>query len=79
MRFARLIRRLPRSCSSPDDRIPRVFPRLPASSRFPKMRFYADLHIHSKYSRATSRDLDFHHLVLWAKKKGVTVVGTGVV
>jgi DNA helicase-2/ATP-dependent DNA helicase PcrA len=41
------------------------------------MRFYADLHIHSKYSRATSRDLDFHHLVLWAKKKGVTVVGTG--
>ena len=41
------------------------------------MRFYADLHIHSKYSRATSRDLDFHHLALWAKKKGVTVVGTG--
>jgi DNA helicase-2/ATP-dependent DNA helicase PcrA len=41
------------------------------------MRFYADLHIHSKYSRATSGDLDFHHLALWAKKKGVTVVGTG--
>ena len=71
MRFVRLIRRLPRSCSSRDDRIPRVSPRLP------KMRFYADLHIHSKYSRATSRDLDFHHLALWAKKKGVTVVGTG--
>jgi len=41
------------------------------------MRFYADLHIHSKYSRATSGDLDFHHLALWAKKKGITVVGTG--
>jgi DNA helicase-2/ATP-dependent DNA helicase PcrA len=41
------------------------------------MRFYADLHIHSKYSRATSGDLDFHHLALWAKKKGVTAIGTG--
>jgi DNA helicase-2/ATP-dependent DNA helicase PcrA len=41
------------------------------------MPFYADLHIHSKYSRATSGDLDLHHLTLWAKKKGVTVVGTG--
>ncbi|HWL53637.1 MAG TPA: UvrD-helicase domain-containing protein [Chthoniobacteraceae bacterium] len=41
------------------------------------MPFYADLHIHSKYSRATSRNLDFFHLALWAKKKGVRVVGTG--
>jgi len=41
------------------------------------MSFYADLHIHSKYSRATSGDLDFFHLALWAKKKGITVVGTG--
>ncbi len=41
------------------------------------MSFHADLHIHSKYSRATSGDLDFHHLALWAKKKGVRVVGTG--
>lgn len=41
------------------------------------MPFYADLHIHSKYSRATSRDLDFFHLALWAKKKGLGVVGTG--
>lgn len=41
------------------------------------MPFYADLHIHSKYSRATSGDLDLYHLTLWAKKKGVTVVGTG--
>lgn len=41
------------------------------------MPFYADLHIHSKYSRATSRNLDFFHLALWAKKKGISVVGTG--
>lgn len=41
------------------------------------MSFYADLHVHSKYSRATSRELDFFHLALWAKKKGITVVGTG--
>ncbi|MFL6198754.1 MAG: UvrD-helicase domain-containing protein [Thermoanaerobaculia bacterium] len=41
------------------------------------MRFYADLHIHSKYSRATSRDADLEHLALWAKRKGITVVGTG--
>src|SRR5690606_23183961 len=41
------------------------------------MRFHADLHIHSKYSRATSRDLDLEHLSEWAQRKGVTVVGTG--
>ena len=39
--------------------------------------FYADLHLHSKYSRATSRDLDLEHLFLWARKKGVQVLGTG--
>lgn len=41
------------------------------------MRFYADLHIHSKYSRATSRDLDIKHLTLWAARKGIRVLGTG--
>lgn len=41
------------------------------------MRFHADLHIHSKYSRATSRDLDLEHLSWWACRKGVSVVGTG--
>jgi uncharacterized protein (TIGR00375 family) len=39
--------------------------------------FYADLHVHSKYSRATSRDCDLEHLAGWARRKGVTVVGTG--
>ncbi|HET6344752.1 MAG TPA: AAA family ATPase, partial [Myxococcota bacterium] len=41
------------------------------------MPFYADLHIHSKYSRATSRDCDLEHLALWARRKGIAVVGTG--
>ena len=41
------------------------------------MRFHADLHIHSKYSRATSRDLDLEHLAWWAARKGIAVVGTG--
>lgn len=41
------------------------------------MAFYADLHIHSKYSRATSKHCDLEHLALWACKKGITVVGTG--
>ena len=41
------------------------------------MRFYADLHIHSKYSRATSRNCDLEHLALWARRKGIAVVATG--
>ncbi len=39
--------------------------------------FYADLHIHSKYSRATSKDCDLEHLALWAQKKGLSVISTG--
>lgn len=39
--------------------------------------FYADLHIHSKYSRATSRDADLPHLAEWARRKGVSLLGTG--
>jgi DNA helicase-2/ATP-dependent DNA helicase PcrA len=41
------------------------------------MKFIADLHIHSHFSRATSRDLTFEHLHKWAQLKGVQVVGTG--
>jgi DNA helicase II / ATP-dependent DNA helicase PcrA len=48
-----------------------------ASGRMAAMRFHADLHVHSKYSRATSRDLDLEHLFAWAARKGVGVVGTG--
>ncbi len=41
------------------------------------MRYFADLHVHSKYSRATSRDCDLEHLSWWAQRKGIEVVGTG--
>ena len=41
------------------------------------MEFIADFHIHSKYSRATSRDMDIQHLVEWAKLKGIALMGTG--
>lgn len=41
------------------------------------MRFHADLHVHSKHSRATSRDLDLEHLSFWAARKGIALVGTG--
>ncbi len=41
------------------------------------MEFIADFHIHSKYSRATSRDMDVKHLAEWAKLKGITLMGTG--
>ena len=39
--------------------------------------FYADLHIHSKFSRACSRDCDLEHLALWGRRKGISVIGTG--
>jgi len=41
------------------------------------MKFIADLHIHSKYSRATSKDMDLEELDKWAKIKGIKVLGTG--
>ena len=41
------------------------------------MKFIADLHIHSKYSRATSKDMDVENLNKWAKIKGIKVLGTG--
>jgi uncharacterized protein (TIGR00375 family) len=41
------------------------------------MRFIADFHLHSKFSRATSRDMEVETLARWAKKKGITLLGTG--
>lgn len=41
------------------------------------MFFYADLHIHSKYSRATSKDCNLEQLAIWAQKKGLSVISTG--
>lgn len=39
--------------------------------------FRADLHIHSRFSRATSRALNLPLLAGWAALKGLTVLGTG--
>lgn len=36
-----------------------------------------DFHIHSHFSRATSKDCDFDHLYYWGKMKGIHVIGTG--
>ncbi len=41
------------------------------------LQFIADFHIHSRYSRATSRDLTLEALHASALQKGVTVLGTG--
>ena len=39
--------------------------------------YIGDLHIHSRYSRATSKDCTPEHLDLWARRKGIHIVGTG--
>lgn len=40
-------------------------------------KFIADFHIHSRYSRACSKDLSVSELAKWAKIKGIGVLGTG--
>jgi DNA helicase-2/ATP-dependent DNA helicase PcrA len=41
------------------------------------MTFIADLHVHSRYSRATSKKMDLEHLYVAAQIKGIRLVGTG--
>ncbi len=41
------------------------------------MKFVADLQIHSKYSRATSKEMTLENLDFWARIKGIQVLGTG--
>ncbi len=41
------------------------------------MAFVADLHIHSRYSRATSKDMDVAHIAGGARIKGIGLMGTG--
>ncbi len=41
------------------------------------MRIIADFHIHSKYSRAVSKEMDLDNLNKWAQIKGIDILGTG--
>lgn len=41
------------------------------------MRLIVDFHIHSKYSKATSKYSDLNGLSKWAKIKGINLLGTG--
>ena len=41
------------------------------------MEFIADLHIHSSYSRATSKHMNLENLYVWAQLKGIEVISTG--
>ena len=41
------------------------------------MSFYADLHLHSRFAKATSRNADLVELAWWGRRKGITVLGTG--
>jgi len=41
------------------------------------MKIVSDLHIHGRYSRATSKALDVANLEKWARVKGVDLLGTG--
>ena len=43
------------------------------------MEIIADLHIHSRYSMATSKLGTPEYLDLWARKKGISLVGTRMI
>jgi uncharacterized protein (TIGR00375 family) len=58
------------------DRMQRV-PSVSAGSSVAVDTYVADLHIHSKYSRACSRDLTLPNLAWWARRKGIALLGTG--
>jgi DNA helicase-2/ATP-dependent DNA helicase PcrA len=52
-------------------------PSVSAGSSVAADTYVADLHIHSKFSRACSRDLTLPNLAWWARRKGIAVLGTG--
>jgi uncharacterized protein (TIGR00375 family) len=41
------------------------------------MKFAADLHLHSRFSRATSINMNIRALDAWARIKGIKILGTG--
>ena len=40
------------------------------------MKFVADLHLHSKYSRAVSEQMNLSNMSVWGKMKGINVLAT---
>src|SRR4029450_892022 len=52
-------------------------PNTSGSGKNRRMSFYVDLHLHSRYARATSRNADLPELAWWARRKGITLLGTG--
>jgi uncharacterized protein (TIGR00375 family) len=52
-------------------------PSVSAGSSVAADTYVADLHIHSRYSRACSRDLTLPNLAWWARRKGIALLGTG--
>jgi uncharacterized protein (TIGR00375 family) len=40
------------------------------------MEFVTDLHLHSKYSRAVSKDMTLQNMSMWASKKGLDILST---
>lgn len=64
--------------SSSDCEPPSISPADPSTAGpAPAAHWIADLHIHSKYSRACSRDLTVATLTAGAMTKGITLLGTG--
>ncbi|MFH2013231.1 MAG: endonuclease Q family protein [Pseudomonadota bacterium] len=41
------------------------------------MKFIADFHVHSRYSRATSKNMEVETMGKWAEIKGINLLGTG--
>ncbi len=41
------------------------------------MELFLDLHVHSRFSRAVSADMDLGHMYQWAQRKGIDIVATG--
>jgi len=63
----------PKSLILPDSRNCENF----LSSLDTREAIFADLHIHSRFSRACSKNLDIPSLVKWARVKGIGLLGTG--
>jgi uncharacterized protein (TIGR00375 family) len=57
--------------------VPSIRTAVPGGSPPAAPTYVADLHIHSRYSRACSRDLDLPNLAWWARRKGIALLGTG--